>query len=281
MGTITSGTNWKGEPCEIYLDGYLENNLRAVKEVVTTKDWDYVALVAGLPGSGKSNFAITMAKYLCPWFDESYIAFDDQDFIDITTKCQKNSAVILDESFASLNSRITMSKEFLRIINHLQIIRQKNLFIILCLPNFFDLSKGVAIYRSHHLFLCYGKEYGDRGKFCAWGREEKKNLYINGQKFMNYFAEKANFHGKFFRQKAIDEQLYLDKKARHLQLQSETAEKKIKAQMQRDKLITYMHIINKMPREEIGQIIHMSIDTMKRALAKYSEEINAKYGEGK
>lgn len=269
MGLIPSGTNWKGEPCEVYLDGYLEKNLKAVKDVVTTKDWDYVALVTGLPGSGKSNFAITMAKYLCPWFDDNYIAFDDNDFIDITTKAKKHSAVILDESFASLNSKVTMSKEFLRIINHLQIIRQKNLFIILVLPNFFDLNKGVAMYRSHHLFLCYGKEFGDRGNFCAFGREEKKQLYIKGLKFMNYYAEKANFHGKFFKQKVIDEEVYLQKKAAHLQRQSESMEKKVKASMQRDKLIAYVHCKLKVPIEEIIKSMQYTKYMVERAIKKY------------
>jgi len=216
MVMIISGKNHKGEDCEMSIDGYLHETLSGVKKVVSKKDFDYVTIISGDPGLGKSNFAINCCKTLDPNFTINNIAMTAEEFIEITTKIPKHSAVMLDESFASLNSRVGRSADFLRILNHLQIIRQRNLFIFLCLPNYFDLQKSISIYRSRHLFVVFGKEFGSRGRFIAFGKNEKKELYIKGLKFMNYNAVKANYYGSFTRQKAIDEKEYEKKKYNHL-----------------------------------------------------------------
>ena len=221
MVLVKSGKDWKGEDCEFYMNTLLLREMTEVKKVVTTSDFDYVALVCGLPGMGKSNLAQSVAKFLDPNFNINNIAMTAEEFIQKTNECPKNSAIILDESFASMNSRVSASSDFLRIINHLQLIRQKNLFILLCLPNFFDLGKAISIYRSMHLFVVYGESFGKRGEFAAFGRNKKKNLYVKGLKFMNYHAEPPNFRGKFYKQKAISEEDYNKLKEDHLKSQDE------------------------------------------------------------
>lgn len=263
MVVVSSGKNWKGEACEYHIDDNLHKNLTEVKEVVSKKDFDYVCIVAGLPGMGKSNFAISLCRYFDKNFSLDNIAMSDTEFIEITTKAKPRSAIMLDESFASLNSRISMTSSFLRIINHLQIIRQKNLFIVLCLPNFFDLQKGISIYRSSHLFVVYGEKFGHRGSFAAWGREEKKMLYINGLKYMNYHAVKPNFRGRFVKQKAIDEEAYKEKKMLHL-LQQEQQEmhKTTKASRQRDRCVWFMYKVLKVPKKLIMQLTNLPPSTL-------------------
>jgi hypothetical protein len=277
MTIVTSGLDYEKKPCEFYLDENLKKNLDLVKDVVLKKDFDYVALVCGLPGLGKSNFAQSCAKYCCPSFDETFIAFDSEQFINLTNTCPSHSAVILDESFASLNSKVTMTADFVRIINHLQIIRQRNLFVFLCLPNFFDLNKGIAIYRSSHLFVCYGREFGDRGSFAGFGREEKKKLYILGSKFMNYQCVKPNFRGRFVKQKAIDEEVYKSLKLKHLQAQQKSTEKTSRANIQRDILLTYMHFVLNVPTERLMQITGLTQQAVSLANIKFKEEIIKKY----
>lgn len=243
MVLVTSGINPKGEPCEFYIHSTLKENLDEVVSVVDRKkrgkDWDYIALVCGMPGTGKSNFAQTAARYCCEWFDLSYIAFTAQEFIEITSNCPPNSSVILDESFAAFNTRNTMSPEFMRVINHLQLIRQKNLYVFLCLPNFFDLAKGIAIYRSQNLFVCYSQKFGDRGSFAAFGRDSKKLLYIKGAKYMDYNAEQPNFRGDFGKSKCIDQAKYEEMKLKHLKEQ-EIPEKEGKYSQPKNKMIVYL-----------------------------------------
>jgi hypothetical protein len=272
MTFVISGLNWKNEPCAFHLDDNIKKNLDSVKEVVLTKDFDFVALICGLPGLGKSNLAINLAKYLDPNFTEENIAFTDEDFISKTNSCPKHSAIILDESFASLNSKVTQTKEFLRIINHLQIIRQKNLFIIFCLPNFFDLSKGIALYRSSYLFVTYGKEFGDRGRVAVFGRPEKKNLYIIGQKFMNYDCVQPNFRARFVKQKAISDERYLEMKLNHLK--SRKIEENIgQGIVERDKLIAFCKVFYNIPIKQLLVITNLSKATIYKAIQSYKIEI--------
>lgn len=219
MPVVTSGVDKNGKPLCWGMDGYLKDNMdRAIKRV--KKGWDYVAIVSGLPGSGKSQFAQGLARYCCPTFDENYIAFSAEDFITLTNNCPEYSSIVLDESFQSLNSKVGMSSDFLRIINHLQLVRQKHLFIFLCLPNFFDLSKGVAIFRASHLFIAYDVD-DVRGSFIAFDRDGKRKLFIKGSKFLDYNAQPSNFHGKFRKCGAIDEEVYEKLKREHLMAQDE------------------------------------------------------------
>lgn len=246
MVKVESGLDWKGEPCSFIMNEYLLANLEPVKKVVQNKDFDFVTLVAGLPGIGKSTFGINMAKYLDPNFTIDNIAFTAEDFIELTNTLPPRSAVILDESFESMNSKVGMSADFLKIMNHLQLIRQRNLFIILILPNFFDLQKSIAIYRSSFLFVCYGKKFGNRGSFAAFGREEKKMLYILGQKYLNYHATAPNFRGKFYKQQAINEDEYNKRKLEHLQNRAKDKTAKVgRADKTKVMLAAYMrHVLN-------------------------------------
>lgn len=272
MVIVISGTNWEKKPCEFYLDQNLKNALDEVKGVVgtgvKTKDWDYIALVAGNPGTGKSNFAQNCAKYCCEWFDINYVCMTADQFIKITNECPNNSAVVLDESFASLNTKVSRSSDFVRIINHLQLLRQKNLYIFLCLPNFFDLAKGIAIYRSHHLFVTYSPKFGDRGSFAAYSRETKKNLYILGSKFMNYNAVQPNFRGRFVKSKCINQEEYERKKLEHLQTHDAEEGRITKSSIARDRLVRWMRENTELTIQEIADIAGIARVTAHVILSK-------------
>lgn len=256
---------------EFYLDQNLKDNLEEVKRVVSKKDWDYVAVVTGLPGAGKSTFSQNSARFLCPWFDESYIAFSAEEFIRITNEAKPGSAIVLDESFQSLNTKIAMSSDFLRIINHLQIIRSKNLYLFLCLPNFFDLAKGIAIFRAQHLFVCYSKNYGERGRFAAYNRDAKKKLYVDGRKYMNYNAAKPNFRGKFVKSKVVNWKNYEKMKLQHQEEQNNII--MVGRSEVRDKLILHLKKELNYSVEKIGEITGFTSRAIYYILDKYKEEL--------
>lgn len=237
MTIVESGKDLEGRPAKFYMDPALIRSLDLAKDRVKKRNWDYVSIISGIPGSGKSTLARCLARYCCPWFDLPHVAFTVDEFIKLTNNCPEYSSVILDESFQSLNSRVTMSPAFLRIINHLQIIRQKHLFIFLCLPNFFDLSKGVAIFRASHLFVTYASNDGKRGKYLAWDRSGKRRLYIRGQKYLNYNAVVANVRGKFITMKKIMSEVeYEKKKRKHLMDQEQTLIKKGKHETDKERI---------------------------------------------
>jgi len=203
-----------------YIAGYLSKTLKRAVMRVVKKKWDYVAVVSGIPGAGKSTLARTMAKFVCPWFDESYIAFDYDDFVKLCDNAPEHSAIVLDESFESMNTKVSTSPQFQKIIQHLQLIRQRHLFVFLCLPNFFDLSKGIAVFRTSHLFFVYDDEDGNRGRFCAFDRTAKRKLYIKGNRFLDYYAWSPNFKDRFIENKNIcNIELYDRRKLEHLRSQ--------------------------------------------------------------
>ena len=203
MVLVISGKDIEGNPAEFYLDGFLKEALDLAKYRVYKKNFDYVALVCGVCGSGKSTMIRSVAKFCDENFSHKNICFSAEEFISLSNSLPEYSAIVLDESFSDLSTSVTRSKQFQRIVNHLQLIRQKKLFIFLLLPNFFDLSKGIAIFRSNHLFVVYSNDEGDRGYFNAYDKTNKRLLYIKGSKFINYHAQKPNFFGRYTLEKKI------------------------------------------------------------------------------
>lgn len=256
----------------IVIDGYLRKALD-LAIVRNYNKWDYVCIVSGIPGSGKSTLARTIGKYCSHWFNLSQVCFTDEEFIKVTNNCPKFSAVILDESFQSLNSRVTMSKAFLRIINHLQLVRQKHLFIILCLPNFFDLSKGIAVFRASHLFVTYASKTGQRGRFLGWGRDEKRRLYIRGMKYMNYNAQIANIRGTFSKNDMImSQEEYERKKNKHLLAQEVALGKKLN-KLDPFEAIAYNMKESGMKIKDICKIMGKKKTTIHDYINKYREKL--------
>jgi len=270
MVVIRNTLNKFGKPIKFYINPTLAKELDKAKTRVLKKNWDYVCLVCGLPGSGKSTFARTIAKFLCPWFNLDYIAFTASQFEKITTSCPEFSAVILDESFASFNTKITMTPDYIKVVNHLQLIRKRHLFMILCIPNFFDLSKSIAIFRSSHLFMTFANDAGDRGNVKAYGREEKRIMYVKGNRYLDYSCVHENFTADFIKNKQIiDESEYEKMKDEHLKAMSEKEVRKRALKYNRDEVIYRL-------RAEFGFKIKQLCDIFKMSGSSISEIIKNK-----
>lgn len=270
MVMVTSGVLEDGSPYTHYFDGNLEKNVLNVVDRVKNHGYDYIAVVTGIRGEGKSNFAQGVARRCCPWFSKDYIAFTDKDFIRITNEAKEFSSVVLDESFASLNSRVTSSRSFLRILNHIQLLRQKHLFIFLCLPNYFDLSKNVAIYTSSHLFLVYSDK-NERGFFCAFDRDSKKRLYIKGSKFLDYNCVRANFFGRFTKQGFISEDVYEGMKRKHLLSQNKFIDVVSRDDKFKFDVVSWLKDVESWDMDRIVEVCKVSKKTLYNILKRGSD----------
>lgn len=266
--------DYQGNKKEFSIDGYLAKALDVIKVRVKKRGWDSINPIVGLPSTGKSTLSWTLAKYCDENFTEKNIAFTDEEFIQITNSCPPYSAVILDESFASMNTKLSMTAEFLRIINHLQLIRQKNLFIFLCLPNFFDLQKSIAIFRTSILFLTYDVN-GQRGRFMVWDRMNKKKLYILGSKYIDYNCVPANFRGRFnLNEGIIDENAYNLRKRQHLLAQGkQLSGKRVfhAEKVARNKAIFSLKTKGAMPTPEIAKHFNITEREVQYILRKCRE----------
>jgi len=199
----------------MYVDGYLKSALDTAKTAIL-KDWDMVLCVDGTEGGGKSVFAQQIANYCDPTLVLDRICFTPEEFVEAVKKADKYQAVIFDEGYTGLSSRSTMSEVNKALVEMLAEIRQKNLFIIIVVPSFFDLDRYVALHRSRALLHIYTNNGFERGYFTFFNKERKQTLYLLGKKTYNYDSVRANFHGRFTKGYVVNEEEYRAKKSTSL-----------------------------------------------------------------
>jgi len=207
-----NGKNWiEDKDNGMYIDGYLRSNLDIMREEIK-KDWDFVILIDGREGAGKSVLAQTVAKYLDPTLDVKNIVFRPQDFVDrVKGINEKFKCIIYDEAYGGLCSSTALHAKNKAIRQMLTEIRMKNLFLVIVLPSFFDLVKYVAMWRSACM-LHVRVEKLKRGFFSFYNYTKKKDLYINGKKFYSYQKPSPDFFGRFTNQYTVDESIYKARK---------------------------------------------------------------------
>ena len=180
---------------DYYMDGILKENLDKVKDAIKN-DWDMVFLYDGSEGSGKSVKAMQDAYYCDPTLTLNQIVFTPSEFKKAILKAKKYQSVVYDEAYTGLSARATMSMINRTLVSMLAEIRQKNLFVFVVMPTFFDLDKYVALWRSRALIHVYTKGF-TRGFFQFYNATRKKDLYINGKKYYSYHKPECNFYGRF------------------------------------------------------------------------------------
>lgn len=270
-------TTPEGKEEEIYIDENLQKNIVEIKDSVLNKGWDNPFIICGICGVGKSTFGQQFCKALDDTFNIDRICFTAEEFCEKTSKGNKGEAYMLDESFADMNSKASTSPEFIKIMNHLQLIRQRGLHLCLILPDFFSLNKNVAIFRANYLFVIYHSDY-KRGRFAVFDRERKKNLYIKGKQFLNYMCVPPNFRGRFVGKWVIDEKEYERRKYNHLVSQGEGKNTSIRTLRHRDKLFAYTKLILNIPSETLSEVSGIPIRVVNLAVAREKEDILKRFG---
>jgi len=252
------------------IDGYLKSNLDIIKEAIIGKDLDFIFIVDGMEGAGKSVLAMQMAYYLDRKFSINNLAFTPEQFKEkVTNVKRKYQAIVFDEAFSGLYSRTAMTYVNISIVSMLAEIRQKNLFIFVVLPTFFDLDRYVAIWRSRALVHVYFKEGFNQGNFCFFNTEKKKSLYMKGYKSYNYNAVKSNFYGNFPNYYTVDEKEYRKLKLKNLRRYRENQFFSLeRLKIQRDALIKEICELKLLPKPQIARIINCSTRQIARIARK-------------
>lgn len=189
--------------------------LDKVKHRVLTKDRDWIAVVDGEEGVGKSVLAQQIARYLDPDFTIDKIVFNSQDFLKIIKDpaTKKGSCIVLDEAFNAANNRASLSEVNRSMIGVATEMRQKNLFVLFVIPSFFDLDKYFALWRCRALVHVFFDDKEDR-HYIIFPKDFKKYLYLAGKKTYNYSKPKSPFPAfKFPNHYTVDEDNYREKKA--------------------------------------------------------------------
>lgn len=200
---------------DVYLDDFIIEKLDNIKKILK-RNFDCMFIVDGEERSGKSTFALTMATYLFPDMCANNMAIDAEDAIKKLSTMPKGSPIIIDEGSLMFGSKDTMTREQKHIIKILNVIGQKNLIFMICLPSFFSLNDYVAADRSRFLVHVYTDNNLNRGQYCYWGKGKLKKLYREGKKqHGKYRVVRPDFYGKFtdFRPSWYDEYLKIKEKS--------------------------------------------------------------------
>tara|TARA_R100001086_G_scaffold218332_1_gene135015 strand:+ start:2130 stop:3005 length:876 start_codon:yes stop_codon:yes gene_type:complete len=230
----TKGENWveleagSKDPDSVYVDGKLMERLDYIETRLLKKNWDVVIVVDGIEGSGKSTLAIQIGWLM------SYGKLSIENMIigleDAPIKLEKGKSgdiFIMDEGSLSFSSKEVMKREQVELIKIFNVIRQKNLILIIVAPSFFDLNRYIAVHRSRCLIHVYTDKELNRGRFAYFNQKRKNILYSEGKKNYNSYAKpEANMFGTYTNWNPLGDE-YIKTKEKSLFEAFNTTKKKV------------------------------------------------------
>lgn len=217
-----------------YIDGYLYENLEILAKSII-KDMTFLGIGFSSTlevGTGKSvlftqigeawTYIVNKLHGTNLTFTQKNIVFRPKDLIDRAFEVPKYSCILVDEwEDAHYWSELGMTlRQFFRKC------RQLNLFILIIIPNFFQLPMNYAIGRSiFAIDVKFGASF-ERGFFEFYNFKDKKYLFIKGKKFQNYDCQDSSFRGVFGDGYGIPEEEYRQAKFEDLKRTEDESEKK-------------------------------------------------------
>jgi hypothetical protein len=273
------GDSWEEvETSDFWIHDKTLNKLKALK-VIQNKGWDGVVIIDGKERSGKSVLGMIFGWFL----SNGTLTLDNfarglGDAAEKIARLPDKSVLIVDEASTVFASKDTMTEEGKQLLKIMDVVGQKNLIFILCLPCIFDLNKTMAVRRS--LFFChvYPDEEYNRGQYAFFGERSKAILYREGKKHHDSYAiPNADFLGEYPAFEPPFYKEYLDTvKKESLQEVLDTAissTAKIntaKAIRNREGEIAYaLRTKLKLNALQIGQILDLSDDIIYDRMEKY------------
>ena len=240
---------------EYYIDPILKNELIKIKKGVTKKDRDFVLVIDGEEGSGKSVLTMQIAKFLDSSFNLENVCFNSTQFIERLKKAPRFSCIVLDEAFNSANSRASLTEVNRSLIGVATEMRQRNLFVLIVIPSFFDLDRYFALWRCKSLIHVYFNKKGGRGKYIIFPKSKKKYLYLTGKKFYDYRKPKSPYPPcSFTNHYTLDEEEYRKKKSEAFKIR-ETSNLAKRWKGQRDCFIKELYHNYKINSPSIAKIL--------------------------
>jgi hypothetical protein len=211
------------------LPGYMINRqvgedlLKCRKEI--KKDWDMFFVIDGEEGTGKSVLAQQLAFFCDRTLTIDRVVFRASEFKEAVLKAKKREVIIWDEAYGGMASRKAMSAVNHMLIDLMAEIRQRNLFVFMVLPSFFELDKYAAIHRSRTLFHVYHNKFR-RGFYHVYKKSQKQKMYLFGKKNYNYkIVKKPGIRcARFADFYTVDREAYKKKKTESLRAMDKEAE---------------------------------------------------------
>ena len=224
-----------------YMDSHLSTQLGMVRGLVEDDD-DYVLLVTGQEGAGKSVFAMQVARRLDPGFCLDRVVFNPKDFEKRVLGARPRECIVYDEAYGGLSSSGGLTAISRKLVGLMTQMRQKNLFVIVVLPSLWLLNWYAAVHRSRGLFYVY-RNHGKRGYWAYYNSKRKNLLYELPRKLRSRNDVNPNFRGRFLNEYVVDEAAYRRKKALALR-EKDIVEDEPKYIVQRNVLIYLLNRVH-------------------------------------
>jgi len=172
-------------------------NLANIKPLLCKKDMDYFLGIIGYERSGKSNLAQAIAKsYIeCPphhhhkapaiplKFDKNHYAFSAEQLSEKVYTLPRGSPVIIDEGATTLFTMDAITPEGREATKLITVMGERNLFVIICVPDFFLLTPYI---RNHRLkSLC---RVVSRGRAAVYSKPTMRKIEKNKSGRVRYPA---------------------------------------------------------------------------------------------
>ena len=223
------------------MKGFLD---KKVIQSINTKDKDYVLLIDGYEGAGKSTFAMQIGKYVDPNLTLDHVCFTSDEFKRAVSKtARKGQCVIYDEAVTGMAAAESITRVGRLLKSLMMQMRQKNLFVIIVLPSIFELNKYAVLSRARSFYHVYEKK-GRMGYWVGYNKKDTRKTYLLGKKTHSYRV-RSFFTGRFYGKYIVDEQLYRDKKSRALESVEDVEEGVHKSVHQRDFFIYQLFLKHK------------------------------------
>jgi len=263
---------------EYYIEPRLKNDLIEIRKGLQKKDKDYVMVIDGLEGTGKSTHGIQIGKFVDSTLTLDRVTFTAEDFKMAILGATVGQCVIYDEAFTGLSSRGALSEMNRMLVSLMMQMRQKNLFVIIILPSYFLLDKYVALFRAKSLIHVY-EIRGIRGYFAAYNVRLKRLLYLKGLKTYDYSQVITNFRGRFYGKFALgpdEEAKYVERKSQaFIDMEYNTKESK-PAELKR-KIVAFWYDEGLNVQEITDTMTkRMAIDISERHVRRYVAEKRGK-----
>lgn len=206
----------------------LGKNLMRYRNAVLNQDFDFCMIIDGKEGVGKSCLGFQIAYILDVDNDinvDKQLCYTPEQVTEAISTLKPGKAVIFDEAMRGSYNRRSMQETNISLNEMLAECRQKQLFLIFILPNFYWIDRYVATHRSRALIHVYAKMDADpknplplkRGFFEYYNERGKNELYNNDfyrRRSMYPPLKNSWFQGNFPHYWVVNHEKYKDAKTR-------------------------------------------------------------------
>lgn len=272
-----------GSKCTYH--GNIWPNVEAMKAKISTKHQN-VILISGRTGTGKSEFAIQLAKALDPNFGIDNIFWDTDSLIKVAASKDDikppGTAFIFDEAREGTQSLNAMTETNRRMGLFLDTIRSRGYHIFLLQPSYFLFQKSIAIYAADILFHIEKRgnpaffealkkgligednphEPFERGIGRIYDINQKKLVYIKGKRMEDMDAAACTWFTFNRSHGIIDWEEYERRKTKAVAAMNEAFEKESEPKLSKSaektllvkqKLYYYIHVKLGVPQIDIAR----------------------------